>query len=343
MRRIKVILFVAAIAVMIQPVTLLAEIAPPYVLVDELNTGFLGTVKGGQVYRTAGDDYNTYYVCTSKGPAQFGFDGTNVVKLKSIEGGPAQGVNGQSAVRMGDYVYWTGPANGDIHRVAVSDFQSDFTTVSTAGSASGDVDLTTVLPEHIESDGTALYVSLDAGPSGPDGKRDAIAKLSVTELGGGAFSLYMDWMTDTGTNTRFKQPGYNPTDGKVYAHDWSAQSERIYTFDPGTGAATHVGSKGRFSNAAEPLGDTLLLIGQFYANAIDLIPINPDGTLGTPNTSNLFAGEIRGFGATSGSPMNGIFVGCEREGQHYVQYWVPEPATLAVLALGGLAVLFRRR
>jgi hypothetical protein len=219
---------------------------------------------------------------------------------------------------------------GRIQRIDAATFTNPSAIVTSAGSAGGPINLADYVPERLTTDGTYLYTNNDNSAH-----RGKIAKYSITEEGGGAFSLYQEWLADCGAANRFGQPGYY--NGKVYAHDWQGVYN-VYEIDATTAAVTWMGTNGRRSTAISRVGDQILAIGQFSA-VVDIIPV-VGSSLGSRVSETISAGERKGFGATAGSPMNGFFTHTE---DGVIQYWVPEPATLAVLALGGLAALFRRR
>ena len=211
-----------------------------------------------------------------------------------------------------------------------------------------------IVPYGITTDGSYLYVN-DAN-SVPYGTAQyyghLIGKISPGDSG--------DITTNTGdevlvaaSTTRWE--GLNYWDGNLYVGD------QVALGDAGTGHVYRIATAGFGSTdlgavaesdivEAERIGDYLFVLSKNGAYDVGVYRFNLDGSIDAASRQQI-AVDGRGIAVKSdvlGNPTD-LWVlqygggGNSVANYYHIQDAIPEPATLAVLALGGLAGLLKRR
>lgn len=220
----------------------------------------------------------------------------------------------KASLPVGDYIYWTSNSGG-IWRL-----NSDWTNNV------GKVDPGS-LPEALATDGTYLFTNSDTS-------RNTIYKYSIANQEG-SFALTEVFAIPVEGANRFR--GLSYYDGDIYAVDHGGSG--IYKIDADTGEYIKLGDHlTTTAYQAVRYNNELLVVG--LDEQLTIYPILNE-TLGTPVSYALNQGDLYGIGVVgNGTDVTGFWVTSET-GE--ISYFVPEPMTLSLLALGGFGLLRRKR
>ena len=291
---------------------------------------------------------NFYVSKLGYGPLEYSSTQTSGSALvNSYDIGILEGTIGsKTTVRIGEYVFYsrtgTDAATGGINRldsdwtnsVPTSNYPAEVTAINPGDTS----------PEGLATDGTHLFTNNDV----TDNK---IHKYSITNTES-SFSLAEadSWTISEATRFRALSHYNDGTDDLIYVIDYYSNDPNgngIYeinvTDDSYTRLGTHAGSS---AYQVVRYNDELLVVG-----LDDNLTVYDYGNLSNSTAYDLGMGDLYGLGVVGdGTDVTGFWVTsagvlsptAERTG--YVSHFaVPEPATMSLLAIGGLAVLRRRR
>ncbi len=220
----------------------------------------------------------------------------------------------KSSLPVGDYIFWSSNSGG-IWRL-----DSDWTNNV------GKVDPGS-LPEALATDGTYLFTN-------SDNNRNTIYKYAIDNQAN-SFSLTQDFAVTVVNASRFR--GLSYYDGYVYAVDYGGTG--IYQIDASTGNYIQLGNHiSADAYQAVRYNNELWVVG--LNDQLTIYPILNE-TLGTPVSYALNQGDLYGIGVVgNGTDVTGFWV-TSATGE--ISYFVPEPMTLSLLAIGGLSLIRRKR
>jgi len=216
----------------------------------------------------------------------------------------------KSSLPLGEYIYWTSNSGG-IWRL-----NSNWTNNV------GKVDPGST-PESLATDGTYLFTN-------SDNNRNTIYKYSIDNQPD-SFSLTQQFAVTIDNAARFR--GISYYDGFVYAVDYGGTG--IYKINATDGSYIQLGNHlTADAYQAVRYNNELLVVG--LDDNLTIYPIIEDSSLGTPVSYALNQGDLYGIGVVgNGTDVTGFWVTSET-GE--ISYYVPEPATMILLGLGGLFV-----